>query len=329
MLKQLARKALPAPLFKLARRAYVARRDAPPRRVMTPLRAPSSPDAVQMPALEAALRKTLPADYLGTPAGEADLADHLHRRLDNFRRTIVPWLHSAFSLNGSVILEIGCGTGSSTVALAEQGAIVTAIDVDEEGLEIARLRCKAHGVDDQVRFHCMNATDIARLGSFGCVIFFACLEHMTVQERLKSLTDAWAALYKGHLCVVDTPNRLWHFDGHTALLPFFHWLPDELAFAYAKHSPRESVASAYREPTEERMQHFLRRGRGVSYHEFQLALGDRLNVVSCLDDFLWSRRPLGRLRGGRDPFERELRRSGPPLHRAFYKPSLDLILRRS
>ncbi|HEY6454231.1 MAG TPA: hypothetical protein VIY90_03010, partial [Steroidobacteraceae bacterium] len=55
---------------------------------------------------------------------KADLDAHLWGRLQNDRRIIVPWLNAQRRLHGLRILEIGCGTGSSTVALAEQGAQV-------------------------------------------------------------------------------------------------------------------------------------------------------------------------------------------------------------
>ena len=55
------------------------------------------------------------------------------------------------------ILEIGSGTGSAAVAMAEQGAEVTGIEVEEAALTVARQLCKLHGV--QVQFLCANATD--------------------------------------------------------------------------------------------------------------------------------------------------------------------------
>ena len=72
--------------------------------------------------------------WLATPEGRRDLDDHSRRRLRVFRTQVIPWLESARTLSGARILEIGCGTGASTVALAEQGANVTAIDIDEESL---------------------------------------------------------------------------------------------------------------------------------------------------------------------------------------------------
>src|SRR5262245_12969850 len=62
------------------------------------------------------------------------IKDQLTERLKKFREQVVPWLNNSKLLNGASILEVGCGTGSSTVAFAEQGADVTAIDLDEDSL---------------------------------------------------------------------------------------------------------------------------------------------------------------------------------------------------
>jgi S-adenosylmethionine-dependent methyltransferase len=111
---------------------------------------------------------------------------------------------------------------------------------------------------------------------FDVVVFYASLEHMTLEERGTAMRQAWQLLAPGDLwCVVDTPNRLWYHDGHTSMLPYFHWLPDDLAFAYSRRSPRAGFRECYRVPDTDSRLHFQRRGRGVSYHELELALGPR------------------------------------------------------
>ena len=47
-----------------------------------------------------------PEGYLLTDRGRRDLEDHLFRRLDADRNTVVPWLDDARSLRGASILEI-------------------------------------------------------------------------------------------------------------------------------------------------------------------------------------------------------------------------------
>lgn len=273
--------------------------------------------------------------YLSTAQGQNDLWDHLYRRLDNFRKTVIPWLMNARSLHRSRVLEIGCGTGSSTVALAEQGAQVTAVDILESSIQVAKDRCKVYGLN--VNFLCANAAEIHRVCAgqhFDFIIFFAALEHMTQDERITAMKKTWEMLSPGSLwCVIDTPNRLWYFDDHTSLLPFYQWLPDELAFLYSQFSPREGFCKLYREQNRDAKIDFLRRGRGISFHEFALAMkpAEELDVVSNLSIYLKSRNPLRQilLTSRRERrFESFLLQVGPRIHRGFYQRSLNLIIRK-
>ncbi|HEV7365965.1 MAG TPA: class I SAM-dependent methyltransferase [Gemmatimonadales bacterium] len=262
---------------------------------------------------------------------EHDLKQHLIGRLESDRRMIVPWLDQARPLSGSRILEIGCGTGSSTVALAEQGAEVVGIDIDHDALAVAQVRCTVYGM--RADLHPMNATKMAETfqdESFDFIIFFASLEHMTIAERLAALSDAWRMLPLGMLLViVETPNRLWYSDGHTSMLPFFHWLPNELAFKYAALSPRENFREIYTVYDAPSKEHFLRQGRGASFHEFDLAIkpAKELKVVSSLSTFHGFRhKPQRSLLDRR--YKAMLRRIYPGIHPGFCDDTLFLIIEK-
>ncbi len=235
-----------------------------------------------------------PDNYLATPEGQADVSAHMTKRLDEFRFSVIPWLNSIFPLAGAALMEIGCGTGASTVALAEQGARVVGLDVSSRALEVARIRCQCHDVSASFLLeNAVNLRTVAPAGQFDAVIFFASLEHMTWEERRLSLGAAWSILQPGqYLIVIETPNRLWHTDTHTSLDPFFHWLPDEVALPYSRLTKRKTFNEAFQHPTSESMTEFARRGRGVSYHDLALSLGiapENLPVVSSMQAFL---RPL-------------------------------------
>jgi 2-polyprenyl-3-methyl-5-hydroxy-6-metoxy-1,4-benzoquinol methylase len=264
-----------------------------------------------------------------TPASyEGDLNAHLYARLDSDRRFVVPWLNAARPLKGMRVLEIGCGTGSSSVALAEQGADVTAIDIDVPALKVAQERCRAHGVTVDIKE--ANAKDLTGFGRMDAVLWFASLEHMTQEERLQSLSEGWSLLSRGGLlAIIETPNRLWFFDHHTSQLPFFNWLPHDLAFAYSQFSSRENFRATYREPSAEMMGHFLRRGRGASYHEIDVAIAptQTLDTVSSLTShFGWRRRiRMGRIARRYKALLRVLR---PDLHEGWFDPDLDVVIRK-
>lgn len=274
--------------------------------------------------------------YLSSYEGQKDLQDQLYGRLDVFRTTVIPWLSDAKPLCGSRILEIGCGTGCSTVALAEQGADVTAVDILESSLTVAKDRCKVY--DLNVKFLSVNATEVHKIlmgQHFDLIIFFATLEHMTHNERMIAMNTTWDMLSPGSLwCVIETPNRLWYHDHHTSQLPFYLWLPDDLALLYSQFSPRKTFGNLYREDFDDDSKlDFLRRGRGVSFHEFDLTMkrAEELDVVSSLPIFLRSQNLLRKIfwiLNSNRRFESFLVQFGPKIHRGFYQSDLDLIIRK-
>jgi len=193
-----------------------------------------------------------PEDYRRLETAGSDMETQVLSWLEKQRRTVVPWVHDARPLPGMEVLELGCATGCSTVALAEQGARVTAIDVNQKSLEVAKTRCALYGLSAE--FLCVNAANLSTALSsrqFDVVVLFAVLEHMTHAERMASMVETWELLRPGGLWVIsETPNRLWYFDDHTSLLPFYSWLPDDLAFEYSRMSPRSGTSSLDRSTKE-------------------------------------------------------------------------------
>jgi len=156
---------------------------------------------------------------------------------------------------------------------------------------------------------------------------------MTYDERLASLADCWRMLPPGGLlCCLDTPNRLWHVDRHTSHLPFFHWLPDPLAVRYARFSPYAPLRRVLGDfkPTPGNEEQLIRAGRGVSFHEFELAIAPvaDLNVVSCRNNALVWRIKAGLPNDDDDGFMRSLMRLSPDAHAAWFFPRLDLIIEK-
>ena len=273
-------------------------------------------------------------EYLSSREGQQAVRNHLFVRLEMDRYELIPWLDAVVGLRGTRILEVGCGTGSATVALAEQGAVVTAMDLHAEALLLAEARCKMHALEG-VRFVHGNAENLAGMfghGDFDLIILFAVLEHMTLRERDSALRAAWQLVQQGgHLCIGETPNRLWPYDAHTAQLPFFNWLPDELAYRYAARSPRPTLRGRFGPLTEESLLSFRREGRGMSYHELDLAWGSGYRVLSDQTSFLARRNPLKLLKRllARDAsMERALNAFAPEQHRGFFRQNLDILIKK-
>jgi 2-polyprenyl-3-methyl-5-hydroxy-6-metoxy-1,4-benzoquinol methylase len=242
------------------------------------------------------------AEHMASAAGESDILDIVHRRYDSCVRHIVPWIERHGPLAGKTVVEIGCGSGSSTSAMAHFAGLVDGYDILPASVEAARRRAEILG-QTNIRLHALPPNEIMpsarreHVQGAEVVLLYAVLEHQTVPERLETLRDCWNLLREGGLLVVvETPNRLTYFDGHTSRLPFFSMLPDEVALRYASRSPRpefiKSMDQARAAPNPHEA--LARWGRGVSYHEFELALGDLNGLVvgDGYDPEILSMRPI-------------------------------------
>ncbi len=296
---------------------------------------PPDKEAILLQAIKAAF----PRGRLGCDDWRPIVDAELRTRLHWFKYRYTPWLNSILPLSGANILEIGAGTGCSTIPLLEAGARVTSIDISEVDLQIAELRAKLHGVADRVSFSRLNAAEIGNvfLGcSFDLIVYFASLEHMTYRERLASLRAAWSLLSIGKfLAVCDTPNRLWYYDDHTSLQNFFHWLPDEIAIDYAVRTPRQKFNIDFLSRDEDSATRLQRWGRCVSYHEFEIALGVNARDLEVHgewqyrrehDDPRWWTDTWMNSKDGQ--YHQFLRLAEPQLPIAFIEPELALMIRK-
>jgi 2-polyprenyl-3-methyl-5-hydroxy-6-metoxy-1,4-benzoquinol methylase len=62
---------------------------------------------------------------------------------------------------GKKVLEVGCGLGTATINFAQHGAQVTAVDLSEKSLELARQRACRYGLQERIRFYCGNAEQLS------------------------------------------------------------------------------------------------------------------------------------------------------------------------
>ena len=263
--------------------------------------------------------------------GDPNTWEHRRRRAADF---LVPWIEQTVPLAGRRVLEYGCGNAPVSCALGERGAELIGVDIDAAAIEEGRRRVAEAGLGDVVLerhpLEQIAAAVRARARTIDVFVLYAVLEHMTVAERLAVLRLAREVLAPGGAIVVcETPNRLFYFDHHTAQIPFFHLLPDELALEYRAFSARpdftEAIARASEQGSEAALEAIVRWGRGVSFHEFEVVFGglERHVIASGYDSLLFAERPV-------HPEElmlaRYLDRVRPELAPAFSRAWLDLIL---
>ena len=81
---------------------------------------------------------------------------------------------------GKEVLEIGCGTGRITEAIARWGAEVTATDISEEMLEVAKSRFRKYKSPSTPRFRVMSIFDIdMNLKGYDYIIMVNVLGHLS------------------------------------------------------------------------------------------------------------------------------------------------------
>jgi ubiquinone/menaquinone biosynthesis C-methylase UbiE len=88
---------------------------------------------------------------------------------------------------GKKVLEIGCGIGTDTINFARHGAQVTAVDLTEKSLEVARQRARVFGLEDRIRFIQANAENLSSyvpVEAYDLVYSFGVIHHTPHPERV-------------------------------------------------------------------------------------------------------------------------------------------------
>lgn len=223
-----------------------------------------------------------------------DIQDHVFRRYQRTLTYYVPWVRKVLDLSDKEIIEVGCGTGSSTAAFAHFSKHIYAYEVNKTSAIAARERMeimKIHNVSviQEQPESLLKTIKSNHSSGVSVILLFAVLEHMTIQERLETLKLCWELLLPhGILIIAETPNRLTYYDYHTSRLPFFHFLPLDLAVEYYNFSPREQFKLAIEENLNNQTKQLakntlVRWGNAVSYHEFEIVLGSNLEKILVAD----------------------------------------------
>ncbi|MGA6925931.1 MAG: bifunctional 2-polyprenyl-6-hydroxyphenol methylase/3-demethylubiquinol 3-O-methyltransferase UbiG [Desulfosarcina sp.] len=110
-------------------------------------------------------------------------------------------------LNGRQVLDVGCGGGLLSEALAACGARVTGIDMAEAALAVARMHMRASGLSVDYRQTTAENLAEAHPDRFDVVVCMELLEHV---PRPASVIDACARLVRpGGDLFFATVNRTW------------------------------------------------------------------------------------------------------------------------
>src|ERR1700742_3970738 len=94
------------------------------------------------------------------PVGTREYFDEVEAR-KYFVESHIPRFAAFERWKGKKVLEIGCGIGTDTISFARAGAHVTAVDLTEKSLEVARRRAAVFGLEDRIDFIQANAEKLS------------------------------------------------------------------------------------------------------------------------------------------------------------------------
>lgn len=119
------------------------------------------------------------------PVGERAYFDEVEAK-KYFVEPHIPAFAEFERWNGKRVLEIGCGIGTDTINFARHGAHVTAVDISEKSLEIARRRAEVFGLADKVTFGVADSerlSDALPVDDYDLVYSFGVLHHTPHPDR--------------------------------------------------------------------------------------------------------------------------------------------------
>jgi len=129
------------------------------------------------------------------PVGTREYFDEVEYR-KYFVESHIPRFAGFERWKGKNVLEIGCGIGTDSISFARHGAHVTAVDLTEKSLEVARQRAQVFGLEDRIRFIQANAeklSDSVPSAPYDLVYSFGVIHHTphpasVIQEIRKYVT---------------------------------------------------------------------------------------------------------------------------------------------
>ena len=103
----------------------------------------------------------------------------------------VPAVHDALGVPGCRVLDVGCGGGWSSIALARAypSATVLGVDIDQPSVDLAVANARDAGVNERVRFVCQDAASLPQ-GTVDVAFAFECVHDMPDRSRSSTRSGA-------------------------------------------------------------------------------------------------------------------------------------------
>jgi ubiquinone/menaquinone biosynthesis C-methylase UbiE len=143
--------------------------------------------------------------------GEFSPGDREYEAYRNFNlgavdrgRRIAARLAELTNVQGAQVLDVGCGSGGLSIAFAERGATVQAVEPDPTRLAWAQARVEGYGVPVAVESGAAESLQFAD-GSFEIVLLDSVIEH--VDDPDATLAEVARVLRPGGLLYITWPSK--------------------------------------------------------------------------------------------------------------------------
>jgi ubiquinone/menaquinone biosynthesis C-methylase UbiE len=123
------------------------------------------------------------------------------------RRALAPWLRVAANDRA---LDVGCGVGRWSLAMARRGADVTGVDLSANMVSEATRRAAEEGVSSHCRFAQADVAELSVPGDFSRIVVVTVLQHILDASRLDAALGRLASLLRpgGRLVALEAaPTR--------------------------------------------------------------------------------------------------------------------------
>src|SRR6266487_1884307 len=166
-------------------------------------------------------------------------------------------IHDRLSAGPARVVDVGCGTGWSSIAIARAypSVQVDGFDPDEISIQMARDHARETGVADRVRFHREDAAELTRHGSFDVATAFECVHDMARPvEVLGAVREALAD--NGAMLIVDERTRdVFSGEPDDREAYFYGWSVFDCLPAGMYEQPSAGTGTVMRASTLERYAH--------------------------------------------------------------------------
>jgi SAM-dependent methyltransferase len=162
-------------------------------------------------------------EYTEPKAADDALVEREIGRMELHRRGSVAFLERVYHGDCPTILDVGCSTGGTTVALALSKQLaadrVVGVDPNHAALEAARVRARGHGVPpERIVFHPIGSAPVLPFPAerFELVVCVSVLEYLaSIEARAALVREMLRVTRRGGFIMLATPSARRLRDYHT------------------------------------------------------------------------------------------------------------------